>query len=93
MNVERLVATTLITEKVKNLLPNLQDWKDSIGPILRGQRARFIIGVLRDRRPSFPPTLPMPWKRSCPKTLRNLDGVHRGVAGLNLPIMLRRAAP
>jgi putative tricarboxylic transport membrane protein len=46
MNVERLVATTLITEKVKNLLPTLQDWKDSTWPILRGPVLGFFIGVL-----------------------------------------------
>jgi putative tricarboxylic transport membrane protein len=46
MNVERLVATTLVTEKVKNLLPTLQDWKDSLGPIFRGSILGFIIGVL-----------------------------------------------
>jgi putative tricarboxylic transport membrane protein len=46
MNVERIVATTLITEKVKGLLPTLQDWKESTWPILRGTVLGFFIGVL-----------------------------------------------
>ena len=29
VNVERAVVTTLVTEKVKGLLPNRQDWKES----------------------------------------------------------------
>ncbi len=40
MNVERVVATTLVTEKVKNLLPSLQDMKDSIRRFY-GKRSRF----------------------------------------------------
>jgi putative tricarboxylic transport membrane protein len=31
---------------VKNLLPNLQDWKDSFGPIIRGSFLGFFIGIL-----------------------------------------------
>jgi putative tricarboxylic transport membrane protein len=46
LNVEKIVATTLVTDKVKNLLPNLQDWKDSLGPMLRGTVLGFFIGVL-----------------------------------------------
>ncbi len=32
--------------KVRGLLPNLQDWKESFGPILRGSVLGFFIGIL-----------------------------------------------
>jgi len=32
--------------KIKNLLPNLDDWKRSIGPIIRGSVFGFFLGVL-----------------------------------------------
>jgi len=46
VNVERAVATTLVTDKVKNLLPNLQEWKESFWPIIRGTFLGFFMGVL-----------------------------------------------
>ncbi|MCG6534141.1 MAG: tripartite tricarboxylate transporter permease [Syntrophales bacterium LBB04] len=46
LNVEKIVMTTLVTDKVKNLFPNLQDWKDSFWPIIRGTVMGFFIGVL-----------------------------------------------
>ena len=46
MNVERAVVTTLVTEKVKNLLPDRQDWKESFWPIIRGTVLGFFMGVL-----------------------------------------------
>jgi putative tricarboxylic transport membrane protein len=46
VNVERAVVNTLVTEKVKNLLPNLQDWKESFWPIMRGTVLGFFMGVL-----------------------------------------------
>jgi len=46
INVERVVVTTLVTEKVKGLLPNLKDWKESFWPMIRGTVLGFFIGVL-----------------------------------------------
>ena len=45
-NVEQAIRTDVITTKVKNLLPNLQDWKDSFWPIIRGSFLGFFIGIL-----------------------------------------------
>jgi putative tricarboxylic transport membrane protein len=45
-NVEQAIRTETITTKVKNLLPNLQDWKDSFWPIIRGSFLGFFIGIL-----------------------------------------------
>jgi putative tricarboxylic transport membrane protein len=45
-NVEEEIKREIITAKVKNLLPNLQDWKDSFWPIIRGSILGFFIGIL-----------------------------------------------
>jgi putative tricarboxylic transport membrane protein len=45
-NVEEEMKRELVTTKVRNLLPNLQDWKDSIWPIIRGSVLGFFIGIL-----------------------------------------------
>lgn len=41
VNVGEIYAT-----KIKGLLPTLNDWKDSIGPIIRGSIIGFFIGIL-----------------------------------------------
>jgi putative tricarboxylic transport membrane protein len=46
INVEETLKRQIISAKVKNLLPNLQDWKDSFWPILRGSILGFFIGIL-----------------------------------------------
>ncbi len=45
-NIEEEIKREIITTKVRNLLPNLQDWKDSFGPIIRGSFLGFFIGIL-----------------------------------------------
>jgi putative tricarboxylic transport membrane protein len=45
-NVEEAMKSELITTKVRNLLPNLQDWKDSFWPIIRGSVLGFFVGIL-----------------------------------------------
>jgi putative tricarboxylic transport membrane protein len=45
-NVEDVIKTELVTTKVKNLLPTIQDWKDSFWPIMRGSVLGFFIGIL-----------------------------------------------
>ncbi|MFH2075953.1 MAG: tripartite tricarboxylate transporter permease [Pseudomonadota bacterium] len=45
-NVEVEMKREIITTKVRNLLPNLQDWKDSIWPVIRGSVLGFFIGIL-----------------------------------------------
>ncbi|HYB21209.1 MAG TPA: tripartite tricarboxylate transporter permease, partial [Thermodesulfobacteriota bacterium] len=45
-NVEEEMKRDLVTAKVKNLLPNRQDWKDSFWPIIRGAVLGFFIGIL-----------------------------------------------
>jgi putative tricarboxylic transport membrane protein len=37
---------TIIKTKIRNLLPSIQDWKDSFLPIIRGSFLGFLLGIL-----------------------------------------------
>lgn len=45
-NIEISSERILYRGKIKNLLPNLEDWRRSIGPILRGSLIGFVAGIL-----------------------------------------------
>ena len=45
-NIAFPVSTRIFTTKIKGLLPNLKDWKDSFWPIIRGSVLGFFIGIL-----------------------------------------------
>ena len=46
-NLDKPAGKRIVFEsKVKNLLPNLEDWKKSIGPIIRGSFLGFFLGIL-----------------------------------------------
>jgi putative tricarboxylic transport membrane protein len=45
-NLETEIKREIVSAKFKNLFPNLQDWKDSIGPILRGTFLGFFMGLV-----------------------------------------------
>jgi len=46
LNVEQSLKREIFIKKVKNLLPNWKDWKDSIGAIFRGTLVGFVLGIL-----------------------------------------------
>jgi len=46
LNVEKRIKQELITTNVRNLFPNLEDWRRSIWAILRGTGAGFFLGIL-----------------------------------------------
>ncbi len=47
LNIEESLTTRKVFQtKIKGLLPTLKDWKDSIGPILRGTVLGFFLGIL-----------------------------------------------
>jgi putative tricarboxylic transport membrane protein len=46
VNVEQKVVQEVIKPKLSQLLPTREDWKASIGPILRGSGVGFLIGIL-----------------------------------------------
>jgi putative tricarboxylic transport membrane protein len=46
VNLEESVDLEIFKEKIKGILPNLKDWKDSIGAIIRGTFLGFFLGML-----------------------------------------------
>lgn len=46
INVERTFKQEIFKTKVKGLLPNRQDWRQSIGPIGRGSILGFFLGII-----------------------------------------------
>ncbi|MCX5916538.1 MAG: tripartite tricarboxylate transporter permease [Deltaproteobacteria bacterium] len=46
LNVEKKIKQELLTTKVRNLFPNLEDWRRSTLPILRGTVLGFFLGIL-----------------------------------------------
>jgi putative tricarboxylic transport membrane protein len=44
--VEETVKRKIIKANLRNLLPNLQDWKESFWPIIRGSHLGFLLGIL-----------------------------------------------
>jgi len=45
-NIEGPLEKIIFKTKIKNLLPNFNDWKRSIGPIIRGSVLGFLLGIL-----------------------------------------------
>jgi putative tricarboxylic transport membrane protein len=45
-NIEESIKQEVFSTKIKDLLPNLKDWKDSTWPIIRGTIIGFFVGVL-----------------------------------------------
>ncbi len=46
LNVEQSVKREIFQTKIKGLLPNLEDWRKSAGPIARGSVLGFFLGIL-----------------------------------------------
>jgi putative tricarboxylic transport membrane protein len=46
LNVESSMKRSIFETKIKNILPNLKDWKASLGPIIRGTILGFFLGIL-----------------------------------------------
>jgi putative tricarboxylic transport membrane protein len=46
LNMEEQMKSEILKTKITNLLPNLQDWKRSALPILRGSILGFFLGIL-----------------------------------------------
>lgn len=46
LNVEGPFERSALVKRLKGILPNLQDWKDSIGAIFRGTLVGFFLGIL-----------------------------------------------
>ena len=46
LNVEKTLKISVFETKLRGLFPNLQDWKNCIGAILRGTGVGFFLGIL-----------------------------------------------
>lgn len=46
LNLEETLTREVFKSRISNLLPNLKDWKNSIGPIFRGSILGFFLGIL-----------------------------------------------
>jgi putative tricarboxylic transport membrane protein len=46
MNLETEIRRDILTARVKNLLPNIKDWADSIWSIIRGTVLGFFLGII-----------------------------------------------
>lgn len=46
INVEKKIDRSIAAVSLKGLLPSLQDWKESLGPIFRGTFLGFFLGIL-----------------------------------------------
>lgn len=45
-NLETEIKRSVLEATIKNIFPNLQDWKRSIGPVIRGSFLGFFLGIL-----------------------------------------------
>jgi len=46
VNLETDIEGTIVTAKIKNIMPTLKDWADSIWPIIRGTLLGFFMGII-----------------------------------------------
>jgi putative tricarboxylic transport membrane protein len=46
INVEKMIRREIPKTRIRGFFPNLQDWRDSIGPIFRGSFLGFFLGIL-----------------------------------------------
>lgn len=63
MNLEKPIVRMIYKTGIKNIFPNLQDWRDSIGSILRGTVLGFFLGVIPGGQRRFLLSLLMRWRR------------------------------
>jgi len=81
-NVERVVKSTLITEKVRNLFPTRDDWKKSAMPIARGSSLGFLLGLVPGGGPITAAFMSYALEQRLSKTPERFgNGAIEGVAG------------
>ncbi len=81
-SVEKLVTVMPITEKVGDLLPTREDWKESWRPIIRGSVLGFFLGVLPGPAPIIATYSSYAMEKRLSKTPEKFGTGHiAGVAG------------
>jgi putative tricarboxylic transport membrane protein len=81
-NLEAEAQTAMLEGRISRLFPNLQDWKDSTKPILRGTALGFFIGILPGTGPGLISFLSYAAEKRCSKSPEKFGtGAIEGVAG------------
>jgi putative tricarboxylic transport membrane protein len=82
INVEQTLRMEVQKEKIKRLLPNLSEWKRSIGPILRGSFLGFWFGALPGCGPAISTFIAYATEKRVSKHPERFgEGMIEGVAG------------
>ncbi|MBI3001343.1 MAG: tripartite tricarboxylate transporter permease [Deltaproteobacteria bacterium] len=82
VNVEIEVQRSTYQARISNLLPTLQDWKDSAKPILRGSLLGFLIGILPGAGSILASFSSYALEKRCSRTPEKFGtGMIEGVAG------------
>ena len=82
VNVEIEIQRTTYKARISNLLPTLQDWKDSANPILRGSLLGFLIGILPGAGSILASFASYALEKRCSRTPEKFgSGMIGGVAG------------
>lgn len=82
VNVEMEIQRTTYKARISNLLPTLQDWKDSAKPILRGSLLGFLIGILPGAGSILASFASYTLEKRCSRTPEKFgSGMIEGVAG------------
>ena len=75
-------SAEILTEKIKNLFPTLQDWKDSAWPIIRGTVLGFFVGVIPGSNTVISSTMSYALEKKVSKHPEKFGtGIIEGVAG------------
>ena len=82
INIEETAIRPVFKSKISGLLPNRQDWKESIGPIGRGSIIGFFFGILPGGGPVIPPFISYAIEKRISKHPERFGhGAIAGVAG------------
>ena len=84
INIEEPISQlyTKVKLSLRSLFPNLQDWKDSIGPLSRGSVVGFFLGVLPGAGPTIASFLSYGIEKKCSQHPEKFGtGIIEGIAG------------
>jgi putative tricarboxylic transport membrane protein len=82
VNMEQILKQEIFKGRIKGLLPNKKDWKDSAGPITRGTVMGFFLGIIPGMSTIIPTFMSYAMEKKLSKHPERFGtGVIEGVAG------------
>lgn len=82
LNLETVITQEVYQTKLKGLLPNWKDWRDSAKPIVRGSLLGFFLGTLPGMGAIVPTFISYAVEKRCSRTPEKFGtGMIEGVAG------------